>query len=44
MNQYLAYLRGIMDSKFNEMIVSETGQISRFADFFYSWWSKFMID
>lgn len=38
-------VRGILDSKYNEFMLSDdTRQYSHFADFVFSWLGKFQID
>jgi len=44
-NDFIATLRGIFDSKYNEFLYADNyTQISRFPDFVYSWLGKFIID
>lgn len=45
-HSFIGVMRGILDSKYNEMMLLETTpkQISRFPDFVYSWLGKFSID
>jgi len=44
-HDFIATLRGIFDSKYNEFLYADSyTQISRFPDFVYSWIGKFVID
>jgi len=44
-NDFIATLRAIYDSKYNEYLYADNyTQISRFPDFVYSWMGKFVVD
>jgi len=44
-NDFIATLRAIYDSKYNEYLYADNyTQVSRFPDFVYSWMGKFVVD
>ena len=43
-HDFIANLRGILDSKFNEFILGNYNHVINFPEFSYSWLLKFKID